>query len=547
MLVHLFWAFSLFAAAIDAHDIKRVPSNTTGKPCIPSTFSHLLPPGGSVLFTQSVPANGTFTDPTGNGDTGETPLTEPGLPPLCAVKFTVPSSNNSQVDFALFLPDAWNERYMAVGNGGFSGSIVWFDMAPLSHYGFAVMSTNTGHYSGGLDASWALNDQESKADWGHRAMHLSVVLSKQIVKDYYDQTVRYSYYSSCSNGGRQALKELTEYPEDFDGIIAGAPAWSVGRLFTWMYELQLPSSLVSPEDQLSIGLLQTFQKETIRQCDIQDGVKDGIIGDPYGCHFIPEKLLCNGTAPKNTTTCFSPAQLHLLYHVLNDWVDVNQTFVFPALALGTDFSALATEAGAIYGSQYLQNFVYNTSTFAASDFGYYQTVQLVDDMNPGNQNVNYEVDEFRAHGGKLIHYHGLSDQLIPPGLSLYWHSQIQQALQSRGLSMDDWYRLYTVPGMEHCASTNQDAPWYFGAASHAYLAQAKTSTPGYEDAKHDIVLAMMDWVEKDIAPEELIATRFYDDLAANGVQKQRPICPYPQQAVYLGQGNADHASSWRCT
>ncbi|KAK4894570.1 hypothetical protein LTR27_007211 [Elasticomyces elasticus] len=527
-------------------DPGQYPAKPSRK-CTPDAFSALLPPGGSVLYTQIVPANGTFTDASANATAQNlgAPNTYPGLPALCAVKFTLPTPGNSSIDIALFLPDSWNERFMAVGNGGVSGSISWSEMVSQSHYDFAVMSTNTGHYSGAVDGSWAVNNPEARTNWFYRAMHISVVASKSIVNAYYGDDLQYSYFSSCSNGGRQGLKELTEFPEDFDGIIAGAPAWEISTLFLWMYEMALPNSRASLPDQISNELFETFRHEAIRQCDPQDGVEDGIIADPYGCHFIPEALLCNGTAPANNASCFSVPQLSILYSLLNDWVDVNQTFVHSRLALGSDYSTLVY-GKAPYGSLFLENFVYNTTNYTASDFGFYDTVQFVESLNLAIA-VEPTVDALQAKGGKLLMYHGLADQLIPPGDSMLFHSLVQQDMAARGLSVDDWFRMYLVPGMEHCAATNQDAPWYFAQSGAAEgVAGAVYSTPGYRDAKHDIVLALMEWVERDVAPNEIVATKWYNDAVVRGVEKQRPTCPYPAQAVYAGHGDVDVADSWRC-
>ncbi|KAK5729158.1 hypothetical protein LTR15_002300 [Elasticomyces elasticus] len=395
-----------------------VPDQYPAEPsrkCTSDAFSAILPPGGGVLYTQTVLANGTFTDASANATAQNlgAPNTYAGLPALCAVKFTLPTPGNSAIDVALFLPDSWNERFMAVGNGGVSGSITWSEMASQSHYGFAVMSTNTGHYSGAVDGSWALDNPEARTNWFYRAMHTSVVASKSIVNEYYGNDLQYSYFSSCSNGGRQGLKEVTEFPDDFDGIIAGAPAWEISTLFLWMYEMALPNSRASLPDQISDELFETFRQEAIKQCDPQDGVEDGIIADPYGCHFIPEALLCNGPAPANRTSCFSVPQLGILHSLLNDWVDVNQTFIHSRLALGSDYSTLVY-GKAPYGSLFLKNFVHNTTNYTASEFGYYDTVQFVESLNLAIA-VEPTVAAFQAKGGKLLMYHGLRRSVDPAG------------------------------------------------------------------------------------------------------------------------------------
>ena len=237
------WALWTSCTFASGQLVQRQASSNGGTgACCGDTFLSVLPPGSSVNFTQTIPANGTFVD---NSTNGGSPTTATALPALCAVKLTVPSSNSSSFDFALFLPDQWNNRFMATGNGGFGGFIDWTDMGSLSHYGFATMSTNTGHYSNTSDGSWALNQPEKVFDWGYRAMHESVVLSKQAIKAYYGNDTSFNYYSGCSTGGRQGLKELTMFPDDFDGIIAGAPAWWTTHLQPWTAQVALANLPVS--------------------------------------------------------------------------------------------------------------------------------------------------------------------------------------------------------------------------------------------------------------------------------------------------------------
>ena len=187
-------------------------------PCSSDIFAPLLPSGASLNFAVSVSTNGSFGQAP---EDLEFPYNATGLPALCAVSVNVISSNSSSYNFGLFLPVSWNQRFAAAGNGGFGGGINWPDMGTFSNYGFAAMATDTGHISSAANATWALNRPESVTDWGYRAMHGSVVLGKQIVDGYYASNIMYSYYAACSTGGRQGLKEIQVYPEDFDGVLAG--------------------------------------------------------------------------------------------------------------------------------------------------------------------------------------------------------------------------------------------------------------------------------------------------------------------------------------
>lgn len=183
--------------------------------------------GATVNSVTAVPYNGTYG---GGAADIEFPTNATGLPSLCAVSINVPAPGNTSFNFGLFLPTEWNGRIMTTGNGGFGGGINWPDMGSFVHYGFSAVSTDTGHLSGTDDGTWALNQPEKLYNWGYRAMHETVVMAKQVVSYYYSQDIAYSYYAACSTGGRQGLKELQLYPDTFDGVIAGAPAWDMGPL-----------------------------------------------------------------------------------------------------------------------------------------------------------------------------------------------------------------------------------------------------------------------------------------------------------------------------
>lgn len=189
------------------------------------------------------------------------------------------------------------------------------------------MSTDTGHNSTSIDITWALNQEQKKVDFGYRAMHGSIELSKQLVSTYYDCPIKYSYYSGCSTGGRQGLKEIELYPDQFDGVLAGAPAWWTSHLQTWTVKLGLYNLPNTSARSIPLELFPAIGAEVLKQCDGQDGVVDTIISDPYGCHFIPEALLCDeGVVNQTAAGCLTSPQIDTLYHIYNDYVDTNQVY-----------------------------------------------------------------------------------------------------------------------------------------------------------------------------------------------------------------------------
>ncbi|KAI0391449.1 feruloyl esterase B precursor [Xylariaceae sp. FL0594] len=509
--------------------------------CNKGTFTAILAgqAQASVNFVYAVPKGGSFGEGAKNV---AFPQNATHLPALCAVGINVKSSATSSYNFGLFLPDStWNERFLATGNGGLGGGINWPDMGIFSQYGFATMSTDTGHISSPPDGTWALNAPETIIDWGHRAMHGSVVLSKKIISAYYNKRggIKYSYYASCSTGGRQGLREIQLHPESFDGISVGAPAWWTPHLSAstlWQGLYNYPES-----DPKHIGpaLFPVVTAEMKKQCDPQDGLVDNIVSDPYGCNFDFEALLCKGPG---STDCLTPAQLGTLYKFYNDWVDTNQEFVFPGVTLGTDAGFLMNQISTL-GSDFFRDFVFNDTNYDFTKFTY-KDLQFADTINPGNATADdFDLSPFFKRGGKIIKYHGTADSLIPTGSSVLFYKMVLQTLRPKGVNLDDFYRFFLIPDMNHC-SGSVTGPWYIAAGSQS-ITGATHSVPGYEDAEHDVIFAMMRWVEAKKAPSQLIATKFVNDTATLGVQSQRPLCPYPKQAKYIS-GDPNLSKNWKC-
>ncbi|XP_014551661.1 hypothetical protein COCVIDRAFT_30823 [Bipolaris victoriae FI3] len=516
--------------------------------CSPSSIQSVLSANASVNWAYPLQENSTLQVP--KGDTGY-PTNPIGLPALCAISIQVQSIGNTTYGFGLLLPELWNGRFLAVGNGGFGGGINWEDMGPGSRYGFATMSTDTGHNSSTGDGSWAYRQPDKIENWGHRAMHGSVVTAKLIVSAYYSKDISYNYYAGCSTGGRQGLKEAERYPEDFDGIIAGAPAWWTTHLQPWTIKVAMYNLPTTADHHIPPSKFSAIGKEVMKQCDVQDGVKDTIISDPQGCNFRPEELLC-GQNVKNTSTagCLTAPQLSTLTKIYSDSWSENQTFTFPHLYYGSEpqWALLSSDLPNPLGTDYVRYFL----NFGAdwSPYEYNESIQrLADAMDPGNANVKFDLSAFHARGGKILSYHGMSDGLIPTGSATYFYNQVVRELKPRGIEVDDFFRFFLVPGMGHCSGTfpTVNAPWYFAGPNQASaLGPTVYSVPGFKDADHDAMLAMMRWVEEGKGPDYIIGTKYANEATQIGITRQRPLCMYPKQAKYNGSGDVSAASSWSC-
>ncbi|KAJ2898343.1 uncharacterized protein MKZ38_003971 [Zalerion maritima] len=517
--------------------------NASKLSCEAATFADMLPGSASIEKTALVESGSEYGE--GAADIGF-PTNPTNLPGLCAITVNVTSSETSSYRFGLFLPtDSWNSRFLTVGNSGFAGGINWLDMGSGVRYGFASMSTDTGHNSTAGDLTWAVNSPGQRTDFGWRAMHGSVMLAKEMVELYYGTCAEYAYYAGCSTGGRQGLKEAEMFPDDFDGVLAGAPAWWTSHLQTWTTKLGAYNLPAGAENHIPTELFDVIEAEAIKQCDSLDGLQDGIISSPELCDFDTSALLC-GSGDINTSSCLTEAQVETANNVYADYYPEGE-FGFPGLSISSEWEwhvLLGGDTPSSLGDGYTQYMVLNDPSWNWTQYND-SILWIADEMDPGNMTADkYDLSEFKATGGKALLYHGMSDGYISTGSSTYFYEQASAATE--GLS--DFLKLFLVPGMGHCASTATDAPWYFaGAGQTGRLGTDVFSTPGFEaDPMYDALMALVEWVENGSEPE-LIATTWEESMdPSSGVLRQRPLCAYPQKAIYDGKGDVDSVDSWSC-
>ena len=251
-------------------------------------------PHTTIAKTEAVPA-GEFKPPAGAAQK---------VPAFCRVTGTLKPSTDSDIRFEVWLPEKWNGKFEGEGNGGFAGQINYAGLAAAVRAGSATASTDTGHEAGGTDASWALGHPEKATDFGYRAIHETTVAGKAITKAFYGDNAKRSYFSSCSNGGRQALMEAQRFPEDYDGIIAGAPAnyWT-HLLSNAVYLVQ--ATMADPASYIPAAKLPAIESAALAACDANDGVKDGVIDSPNRCQFKPASLECKGADSDSCLTDIS--------------------------------------------------------------------------------------------------------------------------------------------------------------------------------------------------------------------------------------------------
>ncbi|KAI0132614.1 feruloyl esterase B [Xylariales sp. AK1849] len=545
----ILWGLVLFIARyVQAGPCFR--DTTAPGQCVASTFTAVLPAGATIERVDSVSAGGTYGE--GAADLGY-PNNVTNLPELCAVLINVTSSPTSYYRFGLFLPttDTWNGRVLTVGNGAFLGGINWRDMGPGPHYGFASISTDTGHLSANGDLSWALNSPETVIDWSWRAIHGSVVIGKSLIEAFYQSSITYSYYSGCSTGGRQGLKEIQLHADSFDGALIGAPNWDPAGLMPWLTRLgtlNLPA--VNPKSFTTLSQFQLLASTVRTQCDGIDGLVDHIVSSPEDCDPDLTVIQC-GEPGVDAANCLTPEQVETAKEVYSDYYTPDGKLVYTGLEHSSEnqwdtYQLYGNPAN--FDTYWEKYFLYNDPSWTWQDYN--DTVAYdARRINPGNATADkYDISDFRDLGGKIILYQGTSDGIISTRHSTTFYNRTKTAM---GGDIDDFFRFFLVPGMQHCylSPAAVNAPWMFGAWSQqAALGSFTTgySVPNNVNRQHDAMLALISWVENSTAVDSIIASAYNTSTGSLVVTRQRPLCPYPEKAVYDGSGDQNAATSWDC-
>ena len=469
-------------------------------------------------------------------------ITIPGLPSFCRVQSVSRPSADSDIRFEVWLPEpaTWNRKFLSTGEGGFAGQLNYerrgLDSAMDENLrrGYATASTDTGHLAS--DQWWAIGHPEKVTDYLYRAKHVTTVAAKAIIAAYYGQSPARSYFSSCSNGGRQGLIEAQRYPDDFDGLIIGAP-WNFqshsNAGFVWDAQ-----TFAAPGARIPESMLPTIAKAAVAACDKSDGVADGIIAEPSKCNFDPKSLICSGGA---TSGCLTPPQAAALQKIYDGPKNprTNEP-VFPGFARGSEagWTGMVRPTTAASGLLvYFSNIVYQDRDWDLQSFDFDTDLDHTD-QTVGRYGNATSTDYSGAvrRGVKIIQYHGWNDQTLQPAFSPQYYDQVVKA--NGGLeTTQQFYRLFMVPGMNHC---------YDGVGAGNF-GGVGMQIPPVRDAQHDLMTALESWVEKGVAPTQFIGTKYVDaQPATKSVQFTRPICLYPSVARYKGTGDPNDASNFAC-
>jgi Tannase-like family of unknown function (DUF6351)/Tannase and feruloyl esterase len=498
-----------------------------------SALTNMVFDGGTIVTAATLVTSGTLVTPANQ--------TLTNLPAFCRVQLTSRPTTDSNIYSEVWLPQStWNGKFLSSGEGGYVGALNYTRLGldggldELLRRGYVTASTDTGHSSS--DAFWGVGHPERIVDYLYRAKHIVTVAAKGLVAAYYGQAPTHSYFNSCSNGGRQGLMEVQRYPEDYDGVVVGAP-WNfqshsnAGMIWDGQAENTTP---------LPASKLPAITAAALAACDGNDGLVDGVIANPQTCSFDPSTLLCTGA---ETDSCLTPAQLATLQkhyqgarnprtgeQIFSGWSVGGEAGWTPSIVGSqTDLTSL--------GIPYFANLVYQNPSWDYRTFNFDSDMAFADStIGALGNSTQLDMSAARNRGVKIIQYQGWNDQVLQPGESPTYYQQVASTMG--GLTATQaFYRLFMVPGMTHC---------YFGPGATSFGGVGQ-QIPPVRDAAHDIETVLENWVENGVAPETIVATKFTDNAATTrSILLQRPLCKFPAVARYNGSGDPNSAASFSC-
>ena len=454
---------------------------------------------------------------------------------MCVVRGII----SPEVQYIVYLPTRWNGRFYMHGNGGYGGESLDDEVGHLARlravrHGFVVAFTNTGHDAASQPGgSWGYNNIQKEMDFGFRAVHLTAVAVKKLATAYYGKGPDYSYFDGCSTGGLQGFNEAQRFPADFDGILAGAPVFSL-REMIWQYWKNQKAIVESP---LSREKLKMLGDLVLRLFDEIDGIKDGVIGNPLAVDFDPQRDLPRASTERQGFTNDEIKVLSVIYGPTY----IGDAEIYPGIVTGGEFPGLAYVDGTFtpiapqsawegrvvpdsqgrLGQQSIVESWFRHLAFETDDSELdWKTLDPERDFVRTEQSgrifnaTDPDLRPFHERGGKMIIYHGWADFGINPLSTVEYFEQVA-ALS--GADVSKFLQLYLIPGMHHCAG-------------------------GVNIDRFDLMTPLINWVEGGVIPKDLTGYR----IEQGGVNRSRPLCAYPRVSRYLGSGSINAHENFEC-
>jgi feruloyl esterase len=490
--------------------------------------------GGGPAACEALTAPGTFKFTTVTS--AKIVAADPGqhLPAFCEVTASVKPAAGSNITMVYRLPEAWNGKLLGLGGGGWAGNMLLRIAVPGLTSRYATAQTDAGHFTADMeditkakvwDTSWSANP-ESVTDFQYRAIHLMTDLGKQVVAKYYGEPQKRAYFQGCSTGGRQALMEVQRFPKDYDGIIAGAPVYTLATQTTSIVRNQI---LAGPDASLSEAQLKHVNDAVLAACDGRDGLVDGVVNDPQTCPFDPAALQC--AEGHKDANCLSSAQVKVLHRLYSDTkTSTGETVAYP-LTRGSELSwsrflstaapttrenFLTGPAGAGIGG--LRPLLFGDANYDLPAFKPERDFRIIRSsaFAAGYEAKDPDISPFLNNGGKLLLWHGMDDPGPSVQATIEYYEQMARTTGPKVKSLDSSARFFVLPGVYHCRGG-----------------------PGADD--FDSIAAMDQWVEQGKAPNMMKATHTAPDRALS-----RPVCQYPTMPRYNGKGDPNVAESFHC-
>jgi feruloyl esterase len=433
------------------------------------------------------------------------------IPQHCRVTLVLTPTPDSSIHVELWLPtENWNGKFLAVGNGGWAGSIQGYgDMQEALRRGYATAATDTGHSAAdGPNGMFALGHPEKIVDFAYRALHDMTVKSKRLIDVFYAEPLDYSYYKGCSTGGRQGVMAAQRYPGDYDGIIAGALANRHVHMHTAGAYRSIHLAR-HPEEAISAAKAQLVNAAVMQQCDT---LGEGFLSNPRQCSFDFATLACEAGAVAET--CLASGELRAVETFYGGSRSGNEELVFSGQALGNPLPVMESspDGPAAFTFDTIRILGFQDPDYDWRQFDLDRDLPRIDAAAGFVDAVDPDLRAFEAHGGKLLLYAGWRDTNITPENTVLYYESVREEM---GPEQADWLRLFLAPGMAHCRGG-----------------------PGVDT--FDTLTALEHWRERDVAPDSMPATGSISGLA-------RPVCAYPAYAKYDGSGALADASSWTCS
>ncbi|KAJ3986743.1 putative feruloyl esterase [Lentinula detonsa] len=487
-------------------------------------------PGVKLHFTQYVPGGTNLSFPENHPTCGIPYQTVSS--DICRLAMTVPTSESSEISLEAWFPVNYSGRFLSTANRGFSGCILYNELEFATSLGFASVGANNGH--NGTSGFAFLNNPNAIADYTYRSVHTGVVVGKELVKQFYGFPFHKSYFLGCSSGGRQGFKEAQDFPADFDGIVAGAPAFRLTRIMSWGGALYKATGDSESDTFLTPELWAVVYDEVLRQCDALDGAVDGLLEDPGMCQFTPETLICS---KGQTSNCLTGKQAQTVRTIFSPFYSLDGQLLFPRMQPGINtkkqvpfyFEGVPWELT----EDWFKYVVYNDTTWDGRNFSVADAM-IAAAQNPFNiETWEGDLSAFAKKGGKILTYHGLQDFVISSELSQLYYAHVSRTMDMPPHELDSFYRLFYVSGMDHCR----------GGDGASAIGQDVGSSAG-RDPNENALMAMVRWVEEGIAPEVLRGAKLSTD---GSVEYWRGHCKWPKKNRYTGHGSITDENAWQCT